>query len=172
LLDIDNGNHIAVANFTKLGNGDFILADEGGGYKTLSQFLIDKGLRFKDKDIEDPDVDNPVYTGVGEGDEFTISFKLDGTTANGSYKAVNKPADDAIGPFYFGAGISGQDDALTIKVKSVVMKGYVEDDDFEGTPAYFKNALDPDSTQEYAGFVGYGNTSGSAGEDVAKREAE
>jgi len=172
LLDTTAGNHLGIANFTVLGNGEFIFADAGGGWKNISTFLIEKGLRFKDAGLEESeiDLDNPVYTGIGAGDEFTIKYKLDGSTKNGSYVAANKPADAATGPFYYGLGIAGEDPAVTVVIKAVKMVGYTSADTVDGAPLYFKNALDTADATVYPGFVAYGNTNGSAGEDVANRE--
>jgi len=175
-LVTDAGNALAIANFSK-GNGEYILADAGGGWFNLARWLVEKsGLSItgdpvyaKDDEGNDTDAvidyENLSYT---LGDEFTVTYKLDGSMKNGSYKDANKPAEDATGPFFFALGIAGQGTGTTVDIIKVEMVGYDSNDTFTAAPAYFKDILDPDS-DEYAGYVGYGNKDGSAGEDGASR---
>ena len=147
------GSKVAVYDYNE-GNGDWILADAGGGWKSIATFFTEQGIT------------------AGVGDWFTITYPIDGSKKNGSYKDVNKPADNATGPFYFGLGIAGQGTGTTSHVKNVTLVGYVAADNVIATPTYFKNTLDASDTAEYPAYTGYGNVDGSAGEDGAARVAE
>ena len=56
---------------------------------------------------------------------FTIEYNLNGSVAHGQFNRANIPAANATGPFFFGLGISAQDDgrrnAITQLVRNITL---------------------------------------------------
>jgi len=98
---------------------------------------------------------------------FSFDYKIDGSRHNGM-NAANKPADDFIGPLIFGLGIPGQNDPTVVYITNVVLLGKGDVANVAGKPYFI---IPEDEEDALPVFIAYGNTNGSAGEDVLARIA-
>ena len=96
------------------------------------------------------------------GEWFTIDYKIDGSRKDGAY--AHMPADDATGPFYFGLGLPGADDANVFYMRDVTLLGYIEADNVIGKPLYISK-----DGYNYPAFSAYG-TAADNGVDQISRE--
>jgi len=142
-----NDKHMAVANYNGGKNAEYIFYNGGPANVPLKEGLATLLGATPDADTW-----------------FTLDYPIDGATKHGSYVAANEPNASATGPFYFGLGLTGQDQGgNTFKVKNVTLVSY-DGEDVIAKPVVFN--LDG---VDYPAFTGYNTPDGSNGWAEANR---
>ena len=149
---------IAMASYNNGKNAPFILASsQAGDWKTVRDVVK----------ATDPSQD-------GKYDEFfNITYKIDGSTKNGSYDSANLPDPNAKGPFFFAIGIAanGAIPGGTVQqIKNIKLVPNIATGDGAIEPAYGKPLYLKDSDGNlYPAFTGYPSASGADGVKEAYR---
>ena len=118
---------------------DFLQDKNGAVYAPWNTYNTANGI-LADKGVTNGDTAWQGKLGATDADTwFTVTYKLDGSTKNGSYNMKYMPAEDAGGTFYFGLGLPGAGDSkgtpgldltkgFVSKVKNVRMLPYGDED--------------------------------------------
>jgi len=149
------GINLAVANYNGGKNAPFIINNKYG-WGSFAKDLVDK--------LAGEGID------VVVGKWFGLEYDISGAKPPAHNDFANKPADDATGPFYFGLGLTGQDNGGNVHyIANVKLLGYdATVPDVIGLPAYLDNPDDTTQTNIPV-FAGYNTPDGSNGYADAAR---
>jgi hypothetical protein len=144
----ESGKGLAIAPYNNGKNGPYIIDELSALHEgTIKEVAEAQGVN------------------VTVGEWFTLPYRIDGSRAHSQFEFVNKPANNATGPFYFGVGWTGNiEQSITTvqQIRNVTLVGLIN---VIATPAIFEDQ----EGNLYSAFTGYAYSNGSNGAGKAER---